>query len=239
MTAGSPASRTYVGSARSAGPVGRAMPRALRRRTSRSASARSGSGSGASPYTRSARSQSFSRPVLPRLTGDRDLVALEHVPEHLLDVLVVGPAGRAPRALAGVGQLGGRQRSLGSQGGQDVLAALLVGREPVGDLVNPGLEVAAPGPVRRLGAVQRQVLDRPVEAEVVHEPLVLDRRLQLVRVVRRPEPRPAEQVVAGRDRRRRLGRQQRQVTDCLQQVGRPVSRQQLRLERDPSAPAAG
>jgi hypothetical protein len=119
---------------------------------------------------------------------DRDLVALEHVPEHLLDVLVVRPAARAPRALAGVGQGGRRQRALRTQRGQDVLAALLVGREPAGHFVHPGLEVSAAGPVRRLGPVQRQVLDRSVEPEVVHQPLVLDQRLQLAGVVRRPQP---------------------------------------------------
>jgi hypothetical protein len=62
---------------------------------------------------------------------------------------------------------------------------------------------------------------------------VAQRGSQISRRIRRPQPAPADQVRARRHGGRPVSLQQCQVTDHADQLGRPVTTQQLGSHRDP------
>ena len=166
--------------------------------------------------------------------GGGHLAALDHLDEQPLHVLVVVPARGPPGHLAGVRELAGRQRAVAAQQLEDVAPALVVGLDPLRDVVLPVLHlVRPPGPDRHLGAERRQVLAGPDHPVVVDQPLLVECVAQVTRVVRRPEPAPEQQVRTRGDRGDRVVLDQRQPVHDLEQVGGPRRVQQLRAHRDP------
>ena len=169
------------------------------------------------------------QPFLADATGDGDLPARDEHLEHLGDVAVVGPARRAPRHHARVGQRPRRQRPLGPQPVQDVLRARLV---RLGPARGPGL-VARDGPRGHRGAVQREVLGGPQHRVELDEVAAGDGLFEVGVPIAAAEPAPQHEVGAGRDRARRVQLQQRRAADEGEQVRRAVGAQPLRPHRHP------
>ena len=165
--------------------------------------------------------------------GSGDLAAGDHQLQQHPDVAVVVPARRLPRHVAAVGQLAGGQRSVSAQPVEQVAAAGVVGRHPLGARDLPLLERPAPRPLRHLGPEQRQVLRRTDVALVLDQPLLVDRVAQLARVVRRAEAAPQHQVGARRDGAGRLRLEHHQVPDHVEENGRTLHPEQLGLHGDP------
>ena len=116
------------------GPRARAMPRAPRRRSSRSRRASS------EPRHRVVRVDAggeVPQPVASLAAGGRDLAALHEEVEHHRDVAVVVPAARGPGLHAGVGQLALGQRPVGAEPLEDVAPAGVVRRDPVALVLLP------------------------------------------------------------------------------------------------------
>jgi hypothetical protein len=110
---------------------------------------------------------------------------------------------------------------------EDVAAEPLVGAKPL-----PRLVVA--GPVGSAGQDQADVAHRTHQRVVLEQgPLLLERALQLRRLVARAEPRPGDQVGVRRDRRRRVDLEQGQVLHHRQQVAGAASIQHLRAYGNP------
>ena len=142
-----------------------------------------------------------------RLAG---LTTQHHELEQLGDVAVVGPPGRRPRHLAGVGKLARRQRARGAEPFPDVEATGVVGPDPVAVGRPPPGGVPAPGrlPAGHVGAVERQVLAGPGHRPQLEQGPVGQGGAQLGRRVRRPEAAPGHEVGAqgdGGDREQRQG----------------------------------
>ena len=85
---------------------------------------------------------------------------------------------------------------------------------------------------RHLGEMQPQVGHRADAVAVVVHLALLEQLDEVDRLVRRAQPRPADQVVARRDRRGRVHRQRGEVVDHAEQVGRPPRVEQGRADDD-------
>ncbi len=140
-------------------------------------------------------------PLAPLAADHGNLAARFHEVEHPLGVLVVGPPGRTPRHDAGVRQPPSRQRCLGLELFEDVEAAVVVRRHPLGDVHLPVVQRLRTRPLGHLGAVERDVLGRPQEApQLDHRPL-LEQLVEVTHRVGAAQTAPAHQVGA-RARRR-------------------------------------
>ena len=167
-------------------------------------------------------------PLAPAPRAHRDLALQHEELEHLRHVPVAGPAARRPRHLARVGHVAGEERPGVAQARQHVLAE-------AGIRVEPGAEGLAGGPRPQLGQVERQIAHRPDErVELEQRPVVLQGRREPLRVVRRAEPRPGDEVGARGDRRRRVELEEREALDHRHELGRPLGGEQLRADGDPA-----
>ena len=165
-------------------------------------------------------------PLPPDAPGDRNLAAHQQELQHLGDVAVVRPPGRGPWHDTCVRDIARSQRPGAAEQVEDVAAETVVGAEPV-----PLLLVYRP--VGRTGEVQTEVGHRPHQRVVLEQrPVLLERMLEVLEPVGRPEPAPGDEVRARRDRRGRVDLQQRQAPHDLEQVGRPGSVEQLRAYSD-------
>ena len=162
--------------------------------------------------------------------GDGDLAAGGEELEHLGDVAVVRPARRGPRHRGGVRDVAGRQWTRRGELFEDPLAERIVGGEPFGGTAPP-----VGRPIRHLGEVQTEVghrahhdedrLDGRVLATVLEQRAVLlERLLQLSRVVGVAEAAPRDQIGTWRHHGRRVELQEGQVLDDREQIVRPLAR---------------
>ena len=145
--------------------------------------------------------------------------------EHLRDVPVVGPAGRAPRHDAGVRQLAARQRAVRRAAGRGCRAgSASLASHPVPQALLPVAQRLAVPATRAISARNsaRSSAGRTIPCSSTSDCRPARRAAR--RRVRRPEPAPQHQVGAGRDGRGRVVLQQRQVPHDLDQVGRPRRR---------------
>ena len=176
-------------------------------------------------------------PSLP--AGDRDLAPLHHEVEQLLDVAVVGPPGRLPGHRAGVRQLAHRQRprafSRARMSRRQASLALTQSRRSACHVA----QLAPPGPVRHVGAVEREVFRGPDHRLELEERPVLEGAAQLRRGVRRSQAAPRDQVGARGDRGDRVELEQAQVPHQLEQPGRSLGVEQLGLHGDPARVGPG
>ena len=165
--------------------------------------------------------------------GDRDLAAPDHEIKEPGDVLVVGPAGRLPRLVAGVGELSGRQRPFRAQPVEDVQAAAVIGRHPLAPEDPPLARFTVAGPLGHLAAVQRQVLGRAQEGQQLDQVAVRHRALEVLGLIGRPEPGPRDQVGARCHGADRVELEHRELADHREQIGRPLSGEKLCPNGDP------
>ena len=213
------------------------MPRALSRRSSRSrrASLRAGR-PGRRDRSGTARSHSRSRPCRPAAATSPRCTRRSSI---IRDVPVVVPAARAPRAArrcrAARCSAAARRRAAarGSSRRQSLLASTQSRRYSCQSRSSPD-----PRPLGHLGAVERDVLGRPQRPGAARS-AAARRRRPTARCgrVRRTQPAPQHQLGTRRDRAGRLELQQREPPDGLEQVGRPLLRQQLGPHGD--APRVG
>ena len=173
------------------------------------------------------------QPLPAPAAGDRDLAARHHEFKEPGDVLVVGPAGGLPWLHARIGQFPRLERTAGGEPGQDVAPAPVVGGDPVADEDLPVTEFARARPNRHVRPVEGEVLRGAQDGPQLDDALSGDRRLQVIGVVGRPEPRPGDEVGARSDRADRVELEHRQPPDRGEQVRRPLAGQHLGAHGNP------
>ena len=102
-------------------------------------------------------------------------------------------------------------------------------------VAHPRARALVARPVGRTGEVQAQVAHRPDQRVVLEQrAILLQRPLEIGRLVRRAEAAPGDEVRTGRDGRRRVDLEQGQPRHDSEQVGRPWCVEKLRAHRDAS-----
>ena len=133
---------------------------------------------------------------------------------------------------AGVGQLAGRQRPLGAQQLEDVVAAGGVGLDPVGGVLLPLAQRRAARPVAHVGAEQGHVVGGAQHAVVLDDGAVDDQGVEVVGAVGAAEPAPQHEVGAGGHGRGEVDLHHPQPAHDLEQVGGARGVEQLGPHRD-------
>ena len=88
-------------------------------------------------------------------------------------------------------------------------------------------------PIRLRREVEAQVAHRPHQrVELEQRAVLLERPLQVARLIRRAEAAPGDEVRARRDGRGRVDLQQCQLPHDREQIGRPGGIEELRAHRD-------
>ena len=148
-------------------------------------------------------------------TDDRDLALTQQEIEHDRHLVRAAPAVGGPAHLSGVGDVGGEQRPLGLEPGEDVARGTGRSRR-----ATPS-SLSRSGHRRIAGSMSGQQAHRPEGAvELEEQPVELDGLLQLPGLVRPADARPQHGVLARRDRGGRVDLDVAQLLGHLDDIAR-------------------